>query len=67
MKTDIHPEYNQIKVSCSCGHTFSTHSTRKEDIQLDICSNCHPQYTGKQKTVQTNRVKQFQERYGSKD
>ena len=64
MKTDIHPEYKQITVTCACGHTFGTRSTRG-DTQVDICSNCHPFYTGKQKFVDAaGRVEKFQRKFG---
>lgn len=60
MKTDIHPKYHQIKVKCACGHTFDTGST-EPDIQVEICSNCHPFYTGEMKFVDTmGRVEKFQ-------
>lgn len=63
MKEAIHPEYNPIKVVCSCGFSFETRSTCK-DLQVEVCSNCHPFYTGKQKLVDTGgRVKRFQDRY----
>jgi len=63
MKSDIHPEYQEITVSCICGNTFKTRST-KEKIDLEICSQCHPFYTGKQKLVDTaGRVERFRKRY----
>ena len=67
MQTDIHPAYDTIKVVCSCGNTFETRSTStKDEIHLDVCSNCHPFYTGKQKIVDTaGRVEKFKSRYGS--
>ncbi len=67
MKTDIHPNYDTIKVVCSCGNTFSSRSTiGKEELHLDVCSNCHPFYTGKQKIVDTaGRVEKFKSRYSS--
>src|SRR4029077_13846382 len=52
MKTDIHPEYVEATVTCTCGNTFKTRST-KGDLHVEICSNCHPFYTGKQKLVDT--------------
>ena len=65
MKKDIHPKYDEITVTCACGHTFTTRSTG-QDIQAEICSNCHPFYTGKQKYVDTaGRVEKFQRKYGS--
>ncbi len=66
MKKDIHPEYKEINVTCACGNTFQTRSTAGKDIHVDICSNCHPFYTGKQKYVDTaGRVEKFQRKYGS--
>jgi len=68
MKPDIHPKYREVKVICSCGHTFETRSTASKDtINIEICSNCHPFYTGKQKTVDTaGRVEKFQKKYSAK-
>ncbi|HVT61971.1 MAG TPA: 50S ribosomal protein L31 [Legionellaceae bacterium] len=64
MKTGIHPEYNTIKVLCSCGHSFETRSTISSDLTIEVCSNCHPFYTGKQKIVDTGgRVQRFKDRY----
>lgn len=64
MNKDIHPEYNEITVSCSCGNTFTTRSTMKKDLHLEICSECHPFYTGKQKLVDTaGRVEKFRDKY----
>ena len=63
MKPDIHPEYVVATVQCSCGKTFETRST-KANFHVEICSNCHPFYTGKQKLVDTGgRVERFQRRY----
>lgn len=63
MKQGIHPEYVMATVHCSCGNTFQTRSTRSE-LRVEICSNCHPFYTGKQKLVDTGgRVERFQRRY----
>ena len=63
MKKDIHPVYAEATVSCACGNTFKTRSTRKE-INIDICSACHPFFTGKQKLVDSaGRVERFQRRY----
>jgi large subunit ribosomal protein L31 len=62
MKQGIHPEYVVATVHCSCGNTFTTRSTRSE-LRVEICSNCHPFYTGKQKLVDTGgRVERFQRR-----
>jgi len=63
MKEGIHPNYNEINVKCACGNTFTTRSTRKE-IFTEICSACHPFFTGKQKLVDTaGRVERFKKRY----
>jgi large subunit ribosomal protein L31 len=62
MKTGIHPDYVLAQVHCSCGHTYVTHSTKPE-LRVDLCSECHPFYTGKQKVVDTaGRVERFQRR-----
>ncbi len=64
MKKDIHPEYVECKVTCACGNTFTTRSTKKE-IRIEICSQCHPFYTGKQKFVDSaGRVEKFRKKYG---
>ena len=64
MKVGIHPAYNEVKVSCACGHTFLTRSTHKGDIRVEICSSCHPFFTGKQKLVDTaGRVDKFERKY----
>ena len=66
MKKGIHPEYKEVKVICACGETFVTRST-KPVIKVDICSKCHPFYTGKQKIVDTEgRVEKFMKKYGKK-
>ena len=65
MKAEIHPDYTEIKVTCSCGNEFTTRSTLGEDLQVEVCSACHPFYTGKQKIVDTGgRVDKFRRRYG---
>ena len=65
MKANIHPKYTEVTVSCACGETFKTRST-KGDIRLEICSKCHPFFTGKQKLVDTaGRVERFQRKYGT--
>jgi len=65
MKKGIHPEYNKVVVHCGCGNTFETRSTTKE-IHAEICSMCHPFYTGKQKYVDTaGRIERFQKKYGT--
>jgi large subunit ribosomal protein L31 len=67
MKQEIHPEYQDINVQCACGETFTTRSTRKTDLQVEICSACHPFFTGKQKLVDTaGRVDRFNKRYAKK-
>lgn len=64
MKKDIHPAYAEVKVTCSCGNKFSTRSTYgKPDLHVEVCSNCHPFYTGKQKVVASDRVQRFKDRY----
>jgi large subunit ribosomal protein L31 len=64
VKTDIHPEYVDSKVTCSCGETFTTRSTMPE-IKVEICSVCHPFYTGKQRLVDTGgRVERFNKKFG---
>ena len=66
MKANIHPEYNEIQVSCSCGAAFSTHSTMKKNLHVEVCSLCHPFYTGKQKIVDTaGRVEKFNQKFGA--
>ena len=66
MKTDIHPKYVTANVHCACGATWETRSTKSE-IRLEICSSCHPFFTGKQKLVDTaGRVERFNRRYGRK-
>ncbi len=63
MKQDIHPDYKVTTVSCACGETFRTRST-KENVKLDICSVCHPFFTGKQKLIDTEgRVDKFRKKY----
>jgi large subunit ribosomal protein L31 len=64
MKADIHPEYVVASVRCSCGNTFLTHSTKPE-LQVELCNECHPFYTGRQKLVDVGgRVERFERRYG---
>ena len=66
MKPDIHPQYANIKVTCSCGNAFETGSTLGENLSVEVCSQCHPFYTGKQKVMDAGgRVSKFRERYGS--
>lgn len=64
MKKGIHPEYYEATVKCACGNTFKTGST-KEELRVEICSECHPFYTGQQKTVERGgRVERFKKKYG---
>jgi large subunit ribosomal protein L31 len=66
VKDNIHPNYNECQVSCACGAQWTTRSTKKE-IQVEICSSCHPFFTGKQKLIDTaGRVERFQRKYGRK-
>ncbi|QSA96870.1 50S ribosomal protein L31 [Methylococcus sp. EFPC2] len=65
MKPDIHPNYKTITVNCSCGATFETKSTIGKDLNVEVCSSCHPFYTGKQRVVDTaGRVDKFRRKYG---
>jgi len=67
MKPEIHPVYNEITVTCACGNTFKTRSTMKDDLGIEICSDCHPFFTGKQKLIDTaGRVDRFNKRYARK-
>ncbi|AOV08846.1 50S ribosomal protein L31 [Sporosarcina ureilytica] len=67
MKAGIHPEYKQATVNCSCGNTFETGSV-KEDIRVEVCSECHPFYTGRQKFAAADgRVDRFNKKYGLKE
>ena len=67
MKQGIHPNYQEITVHCACGNEFQTRSTKKDDLHLEICSECHPFFTGKQKLIDTaGRVDRFNKRYGKK-
>ena len=66
MKADIHPNYIEATVTCTCGHTFTTRST-KPTLNVELCSECHPFYTGKQRIVDTGgRVERFERRYGKR-
>jgi large subunit ribosomal protein L31 len=66
MKKNLHPEYHEVLVHCACGVTWTTHSTKKE-LRIEICSNCHPFFTGKQKLVDSaGRVERFRKRYEKK-
>jgi len=67
MKEGIHPKYEEISVNCSCGNSFKTRSTFTQDLQLDVCSQCHPFYTGKQKVMDTGgRIERFNKRFGGR-
>lgn len=67
MKAGIHPDYVAITAKCSCGNVINTFSTIGKDLNLDVCSECHPFYTGKQKILDTGgRVARFEKRYGKK-
>ncbi|KYP93625.1 50S ribosomal protein L31 [Rosenbergiella epipactidis] len=64
MKKGIHPEYNNVTISCSCGNVIETRSTLRQPLNLDVCGNCHPFYTGKQRVVDTGgRVDRFNKRF----
>ena len=67
MKSDIHPAYEDVTVTCSCGNTFETRSTVGKALNIEVCSQCHPFFTGKQKIVDTaGRVDKFRQKYGMK-
>ncbi|MCW8854589.1 MAG: 50S ribosomal protein L31 [Gammaproteobacteria bacterium] len=68
MKPETHPQYNEINVTCSCGNNFATRSTYSKDaLQIEVCSQCHPFYTGKQKIMDTGgQVEKFNKRFGKK-
>ena len=67
MKADIHPNYPDVTVTCSCGNKFKTRSTVDKPLHIEVCSVCHPFYTGKQKVVDTaGRIDKFRQRYGTK-
>ncbi|MCL2829591.1 MAG: 50S ribosomal protein L31 [Betaproteobacteria bacterium] len=66
MKSEIHPDYQEIQVTCSCGNSFTTRSTNKKALHIEVCSQCHPFYTGKQKIVDTaGRVEKFNQKFGN--
>lgn len=65
MKADIHPNYTDITATCSCGNVIKTRSTACQDISIDVCSECHPFYTGKQKVLDVGgRIDRFKQRFG---
>jgi len=67
MKEGIHPKYQEVTITCSCGNEIKTRSTGG-DLKMEICSNCHPFYSGKQKLIDTaGRVERFRKKYGLKD
>ncbi|HET8645279.1 MAG TPA: 50S ribosomal protein L31 [Vicinamibacteria bacterium] len=67
MKPGIHPEYVSVQVHCACGATWTTRSTKKGEMRLEICSSCHPFFTGKQKLVDSaGRVERYTRKYGKK-
>ena len=67
VKAKIHPEYREITVTCSCGNSWTTRSTMGKDLHIEVCSACHPFYTGKQKIVDTaGRVEKFRQKYARK-
>jgi large subunit ribosomal protein L31 len=67
MKADIHPTYESVTVRCSCGNTFETRSTITGTLSVELCNECHPYFTGKQKLVDTGgRVERFNKRYGDR-
>lgn len=67
-KQDIHPNYNEIQVVCACGNKFATRSTHRGDIYVEICSACHPFFTGKQKLIDTaGRVERFRRKYAKSE
>ena len=64
MKAEIHPEYKDVTISCSCGAQYKTRSTRFEDFTVEVCSNCHPFYTGKERAAESKgRVERFRRKY----
>ena len=66
MKADIHPNYGEITATCSCGNVIKTRSTLNKDIHIDVCSVCHPFYTGKQKVLDTGgRIDRFNKRFAT--
>ena len=67
MKEKIHPVYNEVAVTCSCGNSFTSYSTKKQ-VKVEVCSACHPFYTGKQKSFNTKegQVEKFRQRYAMK-
>jgi large subunit ribosomal protein L31 len=67
MKEGIHPKYAEVQVTCSCGSVFATRSTVTKPLHIEVCAQCHPFYTGKQKVMDTaGRIDKFRQRYGAK-
>jgi len=67
LKAGIHPEYKKVTITCACGNVFETRSTKFEDFNIDICSNCHPFYTGKERSAESKgQVEKFRKKFGSK-
>ena len=66
MRSEIHPEYKDVNVTCSCGNSFQTRSTlAKDELQVEVCSQCHPFYTGKQKILDSaGQIDKFRKRFG---
>ncbi|HEX3036162.1 MAG TPA: 50S ribosomal protein L31 [Thermodesulfobacteriota bacterium] len=65
MKSNIHPDYKEVNITCACGAVHKTRSTRKGDFTVEICSNCHPFYTGKERSTESKgRVERFKRKYG---
>lgn len=68
MKEGIHPQYKKTTVTCICGNTFETRTTVGEEVKVEICSSCHPFFTGKQKLIDTaGRVERFMKKYGMEE
>ena len=67
MKSEIHPDYQDVSITCSCGNVIETRSTRGGTFEVDVCSQCHPFYTGKQKVMDTGgRIDRFNKRFGGR-
>ncbi len=67
MKKEIHPQYNKVAIRCACGNVIETHSTLNGNVQVDICSGCHPFFTGKQKLIDTaGRIDRFKKKFAAK-
>jgi len=67
LKPDIHPDYKELTIVCACGATYTTRSTKLSDFNIDICSNCHPFYTGKERATEAKgQVERFRRKFGNK-